>query len=604
MTMFDQSVTALQNAYVSFCQNHALQKNSEEPLPAFIASMQTFSRQIQALTSQKLHPAYKNQLLSIEKRWSLACLDLLSGNISSLKSAKRLEKIGPQLDALASCFVSDPYQTEKDEVKSAAEDIRNLLGSDHVNEHVQQLLSGSAKELFKTSPKALTQAKIMLTRIMDETYGKRFKNKVLDATCSPILLHTHFLKILLVDMVMRGIDPMRECEWFSECDAKEMRALQETLLDLKETAISRAQLSAVSVHAALSSKGVYLSEKMEEKLERVRGPKNYSCATHNLVLEHLSPYFFPKNELLLILAACDHVPTSHDTMFRLVCHMQGPDAERLKMARPIMQYIAQKNPTLLLSLATGVKESDPLMYTLGVRKVIKDYAKSNITKAVALLSTLRDDPRSVKVAIKIAAQLAKGTLNEANERALGSLLSFVKEKFSQLALLEQVFIQQDIEVSTRLLSGVAGLANCPFALASMIFCQFVREKSLPLSRVLLDLYNKIEAPNVRAMLLERMIKLAFNKLRVSDLPGKFELLLKQLKAEDRDGFLRAWALELQRNSDQPDAPQLIARRIVNEELQLSTLLQLQPAPNMSSSSDALLSSLVSRIALMSLFNRQ
>lgn len=603
MTSFDTSIAALQTAYASFCQNYAVQKDSEEPQSAFIPSMQAVSRQIQVLTSQKLHPAYENHLISIEKRWSMVCLDFLSGNYSSVKSVKRLEKIDARLNALCACFVPDPRQNRKTEEKSAAEDIIDLLGSDHVNEHVHELLSSSAKELLNTSPKALTQAKIMLGRIMHGMYGKRLKSKVLDASCSPLYLHTAFLKILLVDMVMRGVDPQKECEWFSSCDAKEMRALQETLLDLKETVMCRAQLSSVVVQAALLSKGAYLSETMEEKLKRVKSEENYSRATHNLVLEHLSPYFNPKNELLLILAACTAVSTSLATKFRLVCHMQGPDAERLKMARQIMKYIAMKNATLLLSLAEGVKEADPLMYKLGVRKVIRQYAKNNIDNAVVLLETLKDDPKSVKLTTKIAAELAKGTFDDAKERALVRLLAMQSEKFSQLALLEPVFIQQEVEVCLRLLSNLASLEKCPFALASMIFCQFVREKSLPFSRSLLDHYMKIEASNVRAMLLKRMISHAFKTMNGSELPGKFELLLKQIKAEDQDGFLRAWALELEKHQHEFNAPQLIARRIVNEVLQLDTLLQLQPAPRVSSADDFLMS-LVNGVALMSLLNRQ
>lgn len=576
MSLIDRGLAVLQSSYTEFCSFYDKQRTSEERLTGLNERAKIVSEKIGAILVCRMHPKELQHMLYIQRHWGGICLTLCKGQRHDPRADEKITKITRRLELLSTSFVSSVEACFPETSKSPAEMIRPYLSTDHCRGHFKEELSSEASQFSQSCPKALTQAKLLVERVMLGKYGPQMKEKILSPS-SPLHLHTHFRKMLLVDMILRQVDPMSSCEWFTGCNKKDIQAVTESLYDLSETLSRETALSGSPVLALFFSKSTYFSPAIEERLNKILNEENYSRIRHTLVLEHLAPHFSPTNKHLMIVAHCLFSARQYKDAFEIACLIQGPVSEREQYCEGIFQEIVRVNVSLAGSLFESLRSSDRDLYHLGLRLIIERQLKDgiDIAKLCDSLLLIENYSQFPRLATKVIEKVGSAPLDTASIALFVKLLSSMRNQRHLLCLLELVVAGQNNEISREIMQKTS-LEYCPFAKSAYIFAKLAVDKRVHLTPELLEYYKTIESARVRSMLIERLVIFIVQVLNRSELAAIFDRLALQLEhMTDKDQLYKVWALELNRIEGKQSKAEEIAQRISDSELKLLTLMNIQ-----------------------------
>lgn len=591
MTAIAQDISRLHSTYGSFIE--IIQPTTPQTVTRAQREIviRAFSTALSEVSPKAEHPHLYASLLKMQKRWGLICHQLLTEPDSlSQDNKKRIDKIGVQLSKLQATFFTGELPKQTLVEKNAAEEISDLLNDEHANSHLKELLSKDATRLLQSSPKALKQAKIMLTRILSGQYGLRLKHILYDGLKNPLNLDVYFIRLLFVDMLLRNVNPRKKCEWFSECPKREVRVITENLLDVKENLVTRAALSEREAHAVLAAKQTCLARDVEALYQTISKRFDYRRARHEHVLEHLCPYYQPTNAQLFVLGAC-FVDKNVTRAFRLVSHIRSPRSDREKYVSKVFQLIVNEHPLRALGMLQQIKDKDSELYVLGLRIFTEHHISQGTAKdleqALGYLPDIERDNCFQKVASRLISRICEGILEEPLRNKLGTIIASLTSAEAILDCFEAFFLAQlqtyssdplkGREVCLNFLKAYCSSDLYAFGFSSFVFARFCDAKA-NMSPSLLECYKQLAPQEVRSSLLERIVLYIFNTFKDTERGAMLEALCTQLKEmPELDILYKTWAVQL--NPHNRAEALNIARLIANKELKLmTTRLLALPAP--------------------------
>lgn len=399
--------------------------------------IRTFSEAL-AKTPPILH---NPQIASIQRKWCRVCSELVADppRFSPL-CLDRVHNIGIKVRRV-------PEPTKDVAEKTAAEEVLQLLDSSIVQENLKQLLSPEAKSQLTSCPNAIKRAKKLVRRLTNGHYGEHLKQKVFDSLKNPLHLHTQFLRLLLIDLLLQGKDPLRKVEWFSsssayvaEKTAGDIARIKDEIAKLGPALKARAALdNSDFAKFAISHKPCFAAQ-IEDCIARVVNSSSYNRIMHQRTLEHMGPFFQPKNSELGVIAGT-LIQTDPTRAFNIACLMIGK--ERVKIVCHVLKAIIDSKRLLL---ACTLLES-LLPNEIGLYCQCMEFFAPKLVEldqfnfAMQYMRQLAEHPCYIAIAKSVIVQIAKKGVTDSNQSQIISVITEARTLEQQAELLETCFTQ-------------------------------------------------------------------------------------------------------------------------------------------------------------------
>lgn len=413
MSVAHPSLSSLREAFPQFILTLGA-KSEKKPLnTAQEKAIRLFSETIQGPFQHFDKLAY----LSVQKPWNRICLELFNQECNTLSAGffKRVDKITAILE----------------EQCCDAELISDMLEEPAINQAIMSICP-NAKELQEQVPRTVKQLKIMMFRISRACY-----EGILDQP-KGYTLAEDVKRVLFIEIHLRGLDPLQECEWFATCSADESQAIRDSLSTLVHDLRQKTALPESEIHCLLISTRTIFPKAL---LKRIDALLAHPQIIGKIIagLKEINMLGMSPTATVLELCAKALVSQNPQKAFRIAQRID--DKEKFVA---IVLSIAHQSFDIATDLIDCIKRTKPELYLECWEKlfhqVVDEPLLEHFDRLKRLLRAAVNLPNVSFV--ECTKTLAKKPFTELTATFLQTVLSHVTSLDGRLKLLKSLFLEQ------------------------------------------------------------------------------------------------------------------------------------------------------------------